>query len=150
MHSHHFFFLAELIVDIELSYDYPFQTDHCGSCTRCIDACPTQAILSNSTVDGSKCISYLTIELKDAIPNEFKNKTEGWMFGCDICQDVCPWNRFSKPHSEPLFNPHKELLEMDTRDWQELTQETFGKIFKKSAVKRTKFSGLQRNIKFLQ
>lgn len=145
-----FFFLAELIVDIELSYDYPFQTDHCGSCTRCIDACPTQAILSNSTVDGSKCISYLTIELKDAIPNEFKNKTEGWMFGCDICQDVCPWNRFSKPHSEPLFNPHKELLEMDTRDWQELTQETFGKIFKKSAVKRTKFSGLQRNIKFLQ
>ncbi|WP_440879436.1 tRNA epoxyqueuosine(34) reductase QueG [Tenacibaculum sp. C7A-26P2] len=145
-----FFFLAELIVDIELSYDYPFQTDHCGSCTRCIDACPTQAILSNSTVDGSKCISYLTIELKDAIPNEFKNKTEGWMFGCDICQDVCPWNRFSKPHSEPLFNPHKELLEMDTRDWQELTQETFGKVFKKSAVKRTKFSGLQRNIKFLQ
>ena len=145
-----FFFLAELIVDIELSYDYPFQTDHCGSCTRCIDACPTQAILSNSTVDGSKCISYLTIELKDAIPNEFKNKTEGWMFGCDICQDVCPWNRFSKPHSEPLFNPHKELLDMDTRDWQELTQETFGKVFKKSAVKRTKFSGLQRNIKFLQ
>ncbi|WP_093671861.1 tRNA epoxyqueuosine(34) reductase QueG [Tenacibaculum sp. MAR_2009_124] len=145
-----FFFLAELIIDLELTYDHPFTTDHCGECTRCIDACPTQAILPDNTVDGSKCISYLTIELKDAIPTNFKDKTEGWMFGCDVCQDVCPWNRFSKPHSEPLFSPHENLLDMKARDWQELTQETFSKVFKKSAVKRTKFSGLQRNIKFIQ
>ncbi len=144
-----FFFLAELIIDLELEHDHPFTTDHCGKCTRCIDACPTQAILPNNTVDGSKCISYLTIELKDAIPTDFKDQTENWMFGCDVCQDVCPWNRFSKPHSEPLFNPQENLLDMKARDWEELTQETFSKVFKKSAVKRTKFSGLQRNIQFL-
>lgn len=145
-----FFFLAELIIDLELECDKPFKTDHCGSCTRCIDACPTQAILPNNTVDGSKCISYLTIELKDAIPSEFKGEMQDWMFGCDVCQDVCPWNRFSKPHEESLFAPQESLLDMTKRDWQELTQETFSKVFKKSAVKRTKFSGLTRNINFLK
>ncbi|MFL0122072.1 tRNA epoxyqueuosine(34) reductase QueG [Tenacibaculum maritimum] len=145
-----FFFLAELIIDLELAYDDPFVTDHCGRCTRCIDACPTNAILPNSTVDGSKCISYVTIELKDQIPASFKDKMEGWMFGCDICQDVCPWNRFSKAHSEPLFSPKEHLLEMTKRDWEEVTEETFRKVFKKSPVKRTKFSGLTRNIRFLK
>ncbi|CAM1343041.1 tRNA epoxyqueuosine(34) reductase QueG [Tenacibaculum aestuarii] len=145
-----FFFLAELIIDLELEYDVPFKTDHCGSCTRCIDACPTQAILPNNTVDGSKCISYLTIELKDAIPTGFEGQLQDWMFGCDVCQDVCPWNRFSKPHEESLFAPQESLLDMTKRDWQELTQETFSKVFKKSAVKRTKFSGLTRNISFLK
>ncbi|MFL0088927.1 tRNA epoxyqueuosine(34) reductase QueG [Tenacibaculum maritimum] len=145
-----FFFLAELIIDLELAYDDPFVTDHCGKCTRCIDACPTNAILPNSTVDGSKCISYVTIELKDQIPASFKDKMEGWMFGCDICQDVCPWNRFSKAHSEPLFSPKEHLLEMTKRDWEEVTEETFRKVFKKSPVKRTKFSGLTRNIRFLK
>ena len=145
-----FFFLAELIIDLELEYDNPFATDHCGKCTRCIDACPTEAILPNNTVDGSKCISYLTIELRDAIPTNFKDKTDNWMFGCDVCQDVCPWNRFSKPHSEPLFAPQEDLLEMTKRDWEEITQETFSKVFKKSAVKRTKYAGLQRNISFLK
>ena len=145
-----FFFLAELIVDLELEYDHPTTTNHCGTCTKCIDACPTEAILPNNTVDGSKCISYLTIELKDNIPNQFKDKMDNWMFGCDICQDVCPWNRFSKPHSEPLFHPKKELLEFTKRDWQEITEETFKKVFQKSAVKRTKFAGLQRNIRFLK
>ncbi|WP_024740165.1 tRNA epoxyqueuosine(34) reductase QueG [Tenacibaculum maritimum] len=145
-----FFFLAELIIDLELAYDDPFVTDHCGRCTRCIDACPTNAILPNSTVDGSKCISYVTIELKDQIPTSFKDKMEGWMFGCDICQDVCPWNRFSKAHSEPLFSPKEHLLEMTKRDWEEVTEETFRKVFKKSPVKRTKFSGLTRNIRFLK
>ncbi|MDO6674154.1 tRNA epoxyqueuosine(34) reductase QueG [Tenacibaculum sp. 1_MG-2023] len=145
-----FFFLAELIIDLELEYDEPFKTDHCGSCTRCIDACPTQAILPNNTVDGSKCISYLTIELKDAIPSGFKGEMQDWMFGCDVCQDVCPWNRFSQPHEENLFTPQESLLQMTKRDWQELTQETFSKVFKKSAVKRTKFSGLLRNIDFIK
>ncbi|MFL0063009.1 tRNA epoxyqueuosine(34) reductase QueG [Tenacibaculum maritimum] len=145
-----FFFLAELIIDLELAYDDPFVTDHCGRCTRCIDACPTNAILPNSTIDGSKCISYVTIELKDQIPASFKDKMEGWMFGCDICQDVCPWNRFSKAHSEPLFSPKEHLLEMTKRDWEEVTEETFRKVFKKSPVKRTKFSGLTRNIRFLK
>lgn len=145
-----FFFLAELIIDLKLEYDVPFKTDHCGSCTRCIDACPTQAILPNNTVDGSKCISYLTIELKDAIPTGFEGQLQDWMFGCDVCQDVCPWNRFSKPNEESLFVPQESLLDMTKRDWQELTQETFSKVFKKSAVKRTKFSGLTRNINFLK
>lgn len=145
-----FFFLAELIVDLELAYDEPFKTDHCGECTRCIYACPTEAILPNNTIDSNKCISHLTIELKDNIPNQFKNDMENWMFGCDICQDVCPWNRFSKPHSEPLFAPKEELLNYTKKDWEEITAETFGKIFNKSAVKRTKFSGLQRNIRFLK
>jgi len=144
-----FYFIAELIVDLELEYDSAV-TDHCGSCTACIDACPTQAIVEPYKVDGSKCISYFTIELKEALPTSVKGQFEDWMFGCDICQDVCPWNKFSKPHNEPLFNPHPELLEMYKKDWEELTKETFDEIFRKSAVKRTKFEGLNRNIKFLK
>jgi len=145
-----FFFLAELILDLELEYDNPTTTDHCGNCTKCIDACPTEAILPNSTVDGSKCISYATIELKENIPDSFRNNMEDWIFGCDICQDVCPWNRFSKPHNEPLFAPKENVLEMTKKDWEEITEETFKKVFKKSAVKRTKLAGLQRNIRFLK
>ena len=145
-----FFFLAELILDLELEEDTPFTTDHCGTCTRCIDACPTQAILPNNTVDGSKCISYFTIELKNELPSSEKGKFEDWMFGCDICQDVCPWNRFSKPHQEPLFQPHSDLLQMTKSDWDEITEDVFRKVFKKSAVKRTKFKGLTRNIDFLK
>ena len=145
-----FFFLAELIIDLELDYDAPTKTDHCGECTRCIDACPTEAILPNNVIDSNKCISHLTIELKDSIPNQFKNDIENWMFGCDICQDVCPWNRFSKPHNEPLFAPKEELLNFNKKDWEEITEETFGKVFQKSAVKRTKYSGLKRNIAFLK
>jgi epoxyqueuosine reductase len=144
-----FFFIAELIVDLELDYDTPV-TDHCGSCTACIDACPTDAIVEPYKVDGSKCISYFTIELKDQLPQEMKGKFDDWMFGCDVCQDVCPWNRFSKPHREPLFDPHPELLRMSKKDWEEITEETFRKVFKKSAVKRTKYSGLTRNIEFLK
>ncbi|MDU8886645.1 tRNA epoxyqueuosine(34) reductase QueG [Yeosuana sp. MJ-SS3] len=144
-----FYFIAELIVDLELEYDTP-STDHCGSCTACIDACPTEAIVEPYMVDGSKCISYLTIELKDNIPIQFKGQMDSWMFGCDVCQDVCPWNKFSKPHNEPLFNPKPELLSMTKNDWEEITMETFNKVFKKSAVKRTKFSGLKRNIDFLK
>ena len=143
-----YYFIAELIIDLELEYDTPV-TDHCGSCTACIDASPTEAIIQPYVVDGSKCISYLTIELKENIPIGFKGKMDNWIFGCDVCQDVCPWNRFSKSHSEPLFNPHPDLLAMTDRDWEELTEETFKEVFKKSAVKRTKFSGLKRNIKFL-
>lgn len=143
-----FFFIAELIIDLELAYDLPV-ADHCGSCTACIDACPTEALTAPYQIDGSKCISYATIELKDAIPSYFKDKMEGWMFGCDICQNVCPWNRFSTPHSEPRFAPKKELLDLTQSDWQELTEETFHKVFKKSAVKRTKYQGITRNIKFL-
>ncbi|WP_394907557.1 tRNA epoxyqueuosine(34) reductase QueG [uncultured Mesonia sp.] len=144
-----FFFIAELILDLELEPDTPV-TDHCGSCTACIDACPTEAIHEPYRVDGSKCISYFTIELKEEIPQSEKGKFDDWMFGCDICQDVCPWNRFSKPHNEPLFDPHPDLLTYTKSDWEEITQETFGKIFQKSAVKRTKFGGLQRNISFLK
>ena len=144
-----FYFIAELIVDLELAYDTPV-TDHCGACTACIDACPTQAIVAPYVVDGSKCISYFTIELKEEIPFEFKGSFDNWMFGCDVCQDVCPWNRFSKSHNEPLFDPNPQLLEMTKKDWEEITQEVFSKVFKKSAVKRTKFSGLQRNIRFLK
>ncbi len=144
-----FYFIAELIVDLDLEYDTPV-TDHCGTCTACIDACPTQAITEPYVVDGSKCISYFTIELKNEIPNEFHGKFDDWAFGCDICQDVCPWNRFSKPHAEPLFNPHPELLEFSKKDWEEITEDVFRKVFKKSAVKRTKFSGLKRNIEFLK
>ncbi len=143
-----FYFIAELIIDLELDYDTPV-TDHCGTCTACIDACPTQAIIEPYKVDGSKCISYLTIELKNEIPNGFSSQMDDWMFGCDVCQDVCPWNRFSKPHNEPLFNPHPELLTKSKSEWQELTKEVFAEIFKKSAVKRTKFTGLKRNINFL-
>ncbi|WP_179374947.1 tRNA epoxyqueuosine(34) reductase QueG [Winogradskyella wichelsiae] len=144
-----FYFIAELIIDLELDYDTPV-TDHCGSCTACIDACPTEAITDPYVVDGSKCISYFTIELKENLPSEFKGKFNDWMFGCDICQDVCPWNRFSKPHKEPLFNPHPELLDMTKKDWEEITEDTFKKVFQKSAVKRTKFSGLERNIGFFK
>ena len=144
-----FYFIAELIVDLELEYD-SLVTDHCGSCTACLDACPTKAIVEPFVVDGSKCISYFTIELKDNIPAGFKGKFDNWMFGCDICQDVCPWNRFSKPHREPLFDPHPDLLEMTLKDWEEITEDVFRKVFKNSAVKRTKFSGLKRNINFLK
>lgn len=144
-----YFFLAELIIDFEMEVDGPIK-DYCGTCTRCIDACPTDAISPNGYVmDGSKCISYLTIELRENIPTDFKDKMDGWMFGCDICQEVCPWNRFSKKHEEPAFEPHPELLELTKNDWEELTEETFRKVFKKSAVKRTKYAGLIKNIKFL-
>lgn len=144
-----FYFIAELIIDLELEYDH-ITTDHCGSCTACIDACPTQAITEPYVVDGSKCISYLTIELKNQIPTEFKSKMDDWMFGCDVCQDVCPWNRFSKPHQEPLFQPKPELLSKTKKDWEDITEDVFKKVFQKSAVKRTKFSGLRRNINFLK
>ena len=144
-----FYFIAELIIDLDLEYDSPV-TDHCGSCTACIDACPTNAIVADKVVDGSKCISYFTIELKNEIPISEKGKFDDWMFGCDICQDVCPWNRFSKPHNEPLFNPNPEMLSMSKKDWEEITEDVFQKIFKDSAVKRTKFSGLKRNINFLK
>ncbi len=144
-----FYFIAELIVDLDLVYDTPV-TDHCGTCTACIDACPTEAIVAPYVVDGSKCISYFTIELKNEIPNEFHGKFDDWVFGCDICQDVCPWNKFSKPHSEPLFDPKPTLLEMTKKDWEEITEAVFKKVFQKSAVKRTKFAGLQRNIDFLK
>ena len=145
-----FFFLAELVLDLELCYDDPMR-DYCGTCTRCIDACPTAAISPEGyLVDGSKCISYLTIELRDALPVEFKNLMENWAFGCDVCQDVCPWNRFSKPHAEPNFEPHPDLLHLKKQDWVELTEEVFKQVFQKSAVKRAKFAGLQRNIRFLE
>lgn len=145
-----FFFIAELIVDLELDYDTPFVNDHCGSCTRCIDACPTDAIIAPYTVDGSRCISYLTIELKNEIPAHFKGKMENWMFGCDICQDVCPWNRFAIPHQETAFQPTEGLMELKQADLIDLTDEVFKKIFKDSPVKRTKYSGLKRNIEFLK
>ena len=144
-----FYFIAELVVDLELEYDYA-TTDHCGTCTACIDVCPTQAIVAPYVVDGSKCISYFTIELKENIPMEMKGKMDDWMFGCDVCQDVCPWNRFSKSHNEPLFNPNPELLSMTKKDWEEITEDTFKTVFKNSAVKRTKLEGLQRNITFLK
>ncbi|MCB0476173.1 MAG: tRNA epoxyqueuosine(34) reductase QueG [Flavobacteriaceae bacterium] len=144
-----FYFIAELIIDLELEYDHP-TTDHCGSCRACIDACPTQAIVEPYVVDGSKCISYFTIELKDTIPVTYSGQFADWMFGCDVCQDVCPWNRFSKPHTEPLFNASHDLLSMTKKDWQEMTEETFKKIFKKSALNRTGFKGLKRNLEFLE
>jgi len=144
-----FYFIAELIIDLPLNYDNP-TTDHCGTCTACIDACPTKAIVDPYVVDGSKCISYFTIELKNELPSSMKGSFDNWMFGCDICQDVCPWNRFSKAHSEPLFNPKDKLLSMSKSEWEEITEELFQEIFKKSAVKRTKFSGLTRNINFLK
>ena len=141
-----FFFLATLILDLELETDDPIR-DHCGTCTRCIDACPTEAISpAGYLLDASKCISYLTIELREEIPAAFKGKMENWAFGCDICQDVCPWNRFSQPHSEPAFEPHPDLLDMTRQDWEEITEEVFKKLFKKSAVKRAKYAGMQRNI----
>lgn len=145
-----FFFIAELILDIELVPDGPMK-DYCGTCTKCIDDCPTDAIVAPYVVDGSKCISYLTIELKDELlPSEFRGKMDNWAFGCDICQDVCPWNRFSTPHKESRFNPHENLLKMNKADWHDLTEEVFQELFRKSAVKRTKFEGLKRNIDFLK
>lgn len=144
-----FFFLSELILDLELDYDQPFRSDHCGTCTKCIEACPTDAILPNRKIDGSKCISYFTIELKDAIPTEMNGKFEDWIFGCDICQDVCPWNRFSLPHKEEKFQPKEEVLNYSKSDWEEITEDVFRKIFQKSPVKRTKFEGLKRNIDFV-
>lgn len=144
-----FFFIAELILDLELEPDGPVK-DYCGTCTRCIDACPTEAIVAPYQVDGSRCISYFTIELKDQLlPNEMKGKFDNYMFGCDICQDVCPWNRFSKPHNEPAFEPHPDLLDLTQKQWTELTEDVFQQLFKHSAVKRTKYEGLKRNIRFL-
>ena len=144
-----FYFIAELVIDLDLEYDHT-TTDHCGTCTACIDACPTEAIVAPYVVDGSKCISYFTIELKENIPIEMKNKMDDWMFGCDVCQDVCPWNRFSKSHNEPLFNPNPELLSFTKKDWEEITTDVFQKVFKNSAVKRTKLEGLTRNVTFLK
>lgn len=144
-----FYFIAELIIDLELEYDFS-TTDHCGTCTACIDACPTDAIMAPYVVDGSKCISYFTIELKDNIPAEMKGKFEDWAFGCDICQDICPWNKFSKAHNEPLFNSNLDLLTMSKRDWEEITEDTFKIVFKNSALKRTKLDGFRRNINFLK
>jgi epoxyqueuosine reductase len=145
-----FFFIATLITDLELIADDPFARDFCGSCTRCIDACPTEAIGNNAVIDGSKCISYLTIELKDElIAPEFKNKMEGWMFGCDICQDVCPWNRFSKPNHTEAFLPIPELLNLNTAEWEEMDESTFKTLLRNSPIKRSKWKGIQRNLKFL-
>ena len=145
-----FFFIATLVVDIDLQYDDPFAKDYCGSCTKCIDHCPTDAILENKVVDGSKCISYFTIELKDAlIPNAMKDRFNNWMFGCDICQDVCPWNRFSKTNLEEDFTPIPSILSMTKNDWFDLSEETFNKLFKSSPLKRSKFAGIKRNLKFI-
>lgn len=146
-----FFFIATLITDLELVPDDPFAADFCGSCTRCIDACPTEAILPEKKVDGSKCISYFTIELKDEIiPSSLHGKFQNWLFGCDVCQDVCPWNRFSKPHHEPQFNPLPELLDLSTREWETMTEEAFKKIFKHSPLRRAKLKGIQRNLRFIK
>ena len=145
-----FFFIATLIIDLELDYDDPFAKDYCGTCTKCIDECPTEAILPDKVIDGSKCISYFTIELKDAlIPETMKGKFDNWMFGCDVCQDVCPWNRFSKPTNEINFTPVPEILNFTSNDWEELTEESFKIIFKDSSLKRTKFAGIKRNLKFI-
>lgn len=144
-----FFFIAELICNLDLEYDGPMP-DYCGTCTRCIDACPTDAIIEPYVVDGSRCISYLTIELKENIPAEFSGRMENWAFGCDICQDVCPWNRFSTPHREPEFLDRNGLLNMSSGEWEEMTEQTFKVVFGNSAVKRTKFRGVKRNVEFLK
>lgn len=144
-----FFFLAQIICDLEFDYDGP-TTDHCGNCTACIDACPTDAIVADRVIDSNRCISYLTIELRDAIDEEFKSSMDDWVFGCDICQDVCPWNRFSQPHKESRFSDRPALLEMTREDWEELTEDVFKDLFRKSAVKRTGFSGFLRNLQFLK
>ena len=146
-----FFFIATIIVDIELIYDDAYAKDFCGSCTKCIDQCPTNAILPNKVIDGSKCISYYTIELKDALINEnMKGKFDNWMFGCDTCQDVCPWNRFSSPTNEINFTPIPEILNFTNQQWEELTEESFKQIFKESPLKRTKYKGIKRNLQFIQ
>lgn len=145
-----FYFIATLIVDIELSYDDPFAKDYCGTCRKCIDSCPTDAILDNKVVDGSKCISYFTIELKDALlPEAMKGRFSDWMFGCDVCQDVCPWNRFSKPHHEINFTPIPEILNLSTKEWEAMSEATFKEVFRNSPLKRTKFQGIQRNLSFI-
>ncbi len=145
-----YYFLAELIIDLELNADHPIK-DHCGTCTACIDACPTDAISpSGYVLDGSKCISYLTIELKENIPEEFSDRLEDWVFGCDICQDVCPWNRFSKPHSEPDFEPRSEFLEMDRSDWYEMTEELFNEVFKGTPLKRANYAGIRKNLRAIE
>ncbi len=146
-----FFFIATLITDLELVYDDPFAKDFCGSCRKCIDACPTEAISEGKVVNGNKCISYFTIELKDEIiPAEMQGKFDNWMFGCDVCQDVCPWNRFSKPHNEMAFQPLEQMLNLSTKEWEELSEEAFKKIFKNSPLSRSKYKGIQRNLKFLK
>lgn len=144
-----FYFLSELVIDLELEPDINIATNHCGTCTACMDACPTEAIIGPGMVDGSKCISYFTIELKEAIPLEMKGKLDNWMFGCDVCQDVCPWNRFAKPHNEHTFTASDDLLGFTKQDWIDITDEVFKKLFKKSPVKRTRYNGLRRNIDFL-
>ena len=150
-HAGSFFFIATLISDLDLVADVPFATDHCGTCTRCIDACPTQAIVSPTEIDATKCISYLTIELKDAlIPGSFHTKMEGWMFGCDICQDVCPWNRFSNPNVEPAFTPLPEILNLSLHEWEDMSEETFKEVFKNSPLNRPKWKGIQRNLRAIR
>jgi len=144
-----YFFIAELIIDLELTPDGAV-TDHCGSCTACLDACPTDAFVAPYQMDASKCISYFTIELKDAIPTEVKGKFDNWAFGCDICQEVCPWNRFSTPHNEPQFEPTPELMQLSKNDWNEITEEVFNRLFEASAVQRTGLTGLKRNLEFLK
>ncbi len=145
-----FYFIATLIVDIELAYDDPFTKDYCGTCTKCIDACPTDAILPNKVIDGSKCISYYTIELKDALIDEsMKGKFDNWLFGCDTCQDVCPWNKFSKPNTEINFTPIPEILNLTTQQWEEMTETTFKEVFKHSPLKRSKYNGIKRNLHFI-
>lgn len=145
-----FFFIATLIVDIELDYDDAYAKDYCGNCTKCIDHCPTDAILPDKVIDGSKCISYFTIELKDTlIPDTMKGKFDNWMFGCDVCQDICPWNRFSSPNKEVNFTPIPEILNFTTNDWEELTEESFKNIFKHSPLKRSKWQGIKRNLIFI-
>jgi epoxyqueuosine reductase len=146
-----YFFIATIIVDLELSYDDAYAKDYCGTCTRCIDACPTEAILPNKVVDGSRCISYFTIELKEMlIPSEMKGKFDNWLFGCDTCQEVCPWNRFAKPHEEFEFAPLPQVLNFSTRNWEELTEESFTSIFRNSPIKRAKYNGIKRNLRFIQ
>jgi epoxyqueuosine reductase len=145
-----YFFLAEIILDLDLAYDVPFTTDHCGTCTRCIDACPTQAILPDKILDARKCISYLTIESKSEIPETFQNQWQDWIFGCDICQEVCPWNHFALPHNEPKFQPVPGLMDLSRRNWEEITAELFEKRFENSPLKRTKWEGIKRNVSFIK
>lgn len=146
-----FFFIATLITDLNLPPDPPFATDHCGTCTRCLDACPTGAIVGPGVVDAGRCISYLTIELKEAMmPQSFERRLDNWVFGCDVCQDVCPWNRFSKPHNEPAFRPIPEVLNLSTSEWEDMSEEAFRRIFKGSAIKRAKWAGIQRNLKAIR
>ena len=146
-----FFFIATLIIDLPLEYDDPFAKDYCGNCNKCVDSCPTQAILPDKTINGSSCIAYYTIELKDALlPDNMKGKFNNWMFGCDVCQDICPWNRFSKPNTNKEWEPIPEILNFTTREWEDLSEINFKTIFKHSPLKRTKWKGIQRNLKFLQ